>query len=95
MPYHNAADLTMQLLFTFKHAHAQLDKRTLLDNLALVLLTVDELCDGGKILEIDPSAIANRVLMRGASGGQPQMTELTIQQAIATAKEEFIRRMGT
>ena len=39
----------------------QLDRRTLLDNLASVLLTVDELCDGGKILEVDPSAIANRV----------------------------------
>ncbi|KAG5176230.1 coatomer protein complex, zeta sub-unit [Tribonema minus] len=72
----------------------QLDKRTLLDNLALVLLAVDELCDGGKILEVDPSAITNRVLMKGATGGPPPMTELTIQQAIATAKEEFIRRMG-
>mmetsp|Transcript_20232 Transcript_20232/g.29888 ORF Transcript_20232/g.29888 Transcript_20232/m.29888 type:complete len:182 (-) Transcript_20232:59-604(-) len=72
----------------------QLDKRTLLDNLALVLLIVDELCDGGRILEIDPSAITNRVLMKGATGGS-NMSELTIQQAIATAKEEFIRRMGS
>ena len=60
-----------------------------------MLLTVDEICDGGKILEIEPGAIANRVLMRGATGAQPPLTELTIQQAIATAKEEFIRRMGT
>lgn len=73
----------------------QLDRRTLLDNLALVLLTMDELIDGGKILEIDPSAIANRVLMRGGEGGpQGGVSELTIQQAIAVAREEFIRRMG-
>eukprot|EP00904_Undaria_pinnatifida_P005218 jgi/Undpi1/1826/HiC_scaffold_12.g05213.m1 len=72
----------------------QIDRRTLLDNLALVLLTIDELVDAGKILEIDPSAIANRVLMRGADARQPQASELTVQQAIATAREEFIKRMG-
>ncbi|CAM9203793.1 unnamed protein product, partial [Phaeothamnion confervicola] len=72
----------------------QVDRRTLLENLALVLLTVDEVCDGGKILEVDPSAIANRVLMRGAEGGQPAAGELTIQQAIATAREEFLKRMN-
>lgn len=72
----------------------QLDRRTLLENLAMVLLAVDELVDAGKILEIDPSAIANRVLMRGADARQPQATELTVQQAIASAREEFIKRMG-
>ncbi|CAM9524846.1 unnamed protein product [Chrysoparadoxa australica] len=73
----------------------QVDRRTMLENLALVLLTVDELVDAGKILEIDPSAIANRVLMRGAEGGQGPASELTIQQAILVAREEFIKRMGT
>lgn len=59
---------------------AQIDRRTLLDHLALVLLAVDELVDAGKILEIDPSAIANRVLMRGADARYPQASELTVQQ---------------
>lgn len=72
----------------------QIDRRSLLENLALVLLAMDELVDAGKILEIDPSAIANRVLMRGADARQPLASELTVQQAIATAREEFIKRMG-
>ena len=66
-----------------------------MENLALVLLTKDELVDGGRILEIDPSAIANRVLMKGGEGGRDGMpAELTISQAIASAREEFIKRMG-
>ncbi|CAN0483164.1 unnamed protein product, partial [Discosporangium mesarthrocarpum] len=44
----------------------QVDRRTMLENLAQVLLTMDELVDAGRILEIDPSAISNRVMMRGA-----------------------------
>lgn len=59
---------------------AQIDRRTLLENLALVLLAIDELVDAGKILEIDPSAIANRVLMRGADARQPQASDMTVQQ---------------
>lgn len=59
---------------------AQIDRRTLLENLALVLLAVDELVDAGRILEIDPSAIANRVLMRGADARTSQASELTVQQ---------------
>ncbi|CAM9672848.1 unnamed protein product [Choristocarpus tenellus] len=73
----------------------QVDRRTMLDNLAQVLLAVDEVVDAGKILEIDPSAIANRVLMRGADARSLPPTELTVTQAIATAREEFIKRMGT
>ena len=44
------------------------EKSSLLDNLELVLLTLDELVDNGVILEIDPLAIANRVLMQGQDG---------------------------
>ena len=60
----------------------QIDRRSLLENLALVLLAMDELIDAGKILEIDPSAIANRVLMRGADARQPLASELTVQQVL-------------
>lgn len=41
----------------------QVDRRSLLDNLDLLMLTVDELVDGGIILETDSSAIVARVLM--------------------------------
>lgn len=61
---------------------AQIDRRTLLDNLALVLLSIDELVDAGKILEIDPSAIANRVLMRGVDARGPQSADLTFPQVV-------------
>jgi hypothetical protein len=36
-----------------------------MDKLDTVLLALDELVDGGVILEIEPSAIVNRVGMRG------------------------------
>lgn len=42
----------------------------LLDNLELVMLTIDEVVDNGHIVELDASAVANRVLMRGVEGGQ-------------------------
>lgn len=43
-----------------------LDKRNLFGNLELVLLAMDELVDGGVILELDATAVANRVMLRGA-----------------------------
>ncbi len=47
------------------------------------------------ILETDPSSIVARVLMRGASGqGEVPLTELTIGQALASAREQFIKSMG-
>ncbi|GBG24730.1 Coatomer subunit zeta-1 [Hondaea fermentalgiana] len=69
---------------------SHLEKRTLLDNLDLVLLTVDELVDGGLILETDPVAIANRVLMKGATGETP-MNELTISQALQSARDQLAK----
>ncbi|CAM9316969.1 unnamed protein product, partial [Ectocarpus fasciculatus] len=44
----------------------QADKRTMLENLELVLLTIDEVIDHGHIFELDAAAICSRVLMRGA-----------------------------
>ena len=68
----------------------QLEKRVLLDNLDLVLLTVDELVDGGIILETDALLVANRVLMR-APGGDAPTTELTLSQALSTAKKQLVK----
>jgi hypothetical protein len=46
-----------------------------------VILCIDELVDGGMILETDPGNIVSRVLMRGVSGqGELPLTELTIGQ---------------
>ncbi len=61
-----------------------------------VILCIDELVDGGMILETDPNAIVARVLMRGAAGqGEVPLTELTIGQALASAREQFMKSMGT
>ncbi|CAK9035714.1 Coatomer subunit zeta-1 (Zeta-1-coat protein) (Zeta-1 COP) [Durusdinium trenchii] len=77
---------------------SHLEKRTLLDNLDLVFLTVDEVIDGGLILETEPVAIANRVLMKGAAGSSGPggaedvpMNELTIAQALQSAREQLAK----
>lgn len=71
---------------------SHLEKRTLLDNLDLVLLTVDEIVDGGLILETDPIAVANRVLMKGAGTvSETPVGELTISQALQSAREQLAK----
>lgn len=69
-----------------------MEKRTVLENLDLVLLTLDELVDGGVILETDPNVIANRVSMRGADGDTP-LAEQSFTQALASAKEQLTRNL--
>ncbi|CAM6127694.1 unnamed protein product [Calypogeia fissa] len=66
------------------------EKKTVLENLDLVLLTLDEIVDGGIILECDGNVIAGRVAMRGADADVP-LSEQTISQALATAKEHLAR----
>jgi len=41
----------------------QIDKISLLENLELILLAMDEIVDGGVIFETDAMKVANRVLM--------------------------------
>ena len=40
------------------------EKRALFENLDVVLLALDEICDGGTLLESDPNAVFNRVAIR-------------------------------
>ncbi|KAF2357129.1 AP complex mu/sigma subunit [Trinorchestia longiramus] len=40
------------------------EKRTLLDNLDIIMLAFDEICDGGIPLETDPQVVAQRVALR-------------------------------
>jgi len=71
------------------------ERRSVLDALELVILTIDELVDGGMILETDANKIVSRVLMRGSdASGEVPLTELTIGQALAGAREQFIKSMG-
>ncbi len=78
-----------------------MDRRNLLDNLDLLMLTIDELVDGGTVLETDATAVTARALMRGAAGGagggvgpNVPLADMTISQAFASAKDSFIKSMG-
>jgi len=82
----------------------QLDKKTALENLDLLLLCVDEVVDAGLILETDPQTVASRVAMRGADsdggvgagagGGAVGSAEQTISQALGTAREMLVRSLA-
>jgi len=79
-----------------------IDRHGMLDKLDTVLLVLDELVDGGVILEIESSAIVNRVCMKGPDGysggsgggsGMPLQTQ-TPQQALLSLKEQMSRAFG-
>ncbi len=40
------------------------EKRSVFENLDVVMLALDEICDGGVVLESDPSAVVGRVALR-------------------------------
>mmetsp|Transcript_12568 Transcript_12568/g.19777 ORF Transcript_12568/g.19777 Transcript_12568/m.19777 type:complete len:196 (-) Transcript_12568:698-1285(-) len=73
------------------------DRQGMLDRLDTVLLCLDELVDGGVILEIESSAIVNRVGMKGADGAGPgaagatPLQSQTPQQALLSLKEQMTR----
>jgi hypothetical protein len=66
-----------------------LDKRTILENYEYLFLLVDELVDGGIILEKDPRALCSRVLMKGSDGASTPAAELTIGQAMGVVREQI------
>ena len=88
----------------------QVDKRSMMDNLELILLTIDETLDHGHIMELDPDAVVSRVLMRASDstpmqgggapsgGGQAQaqtIGDLSISQALGLAKDSFFKSLAT
>lgn len=68
------------------------EKKTVLENLDLVLLAMDEVVDGGIVLETEASAVANRVALRGAADELP-LAEQTFSQALASAKEQIAKSL--
>ncbi|XP_032814397.1 coatomer subunit zeta-1-like isoform X2 [Petromyzon marinus] len=63
-----------------------LEKRTVLDNMEGVLLAVDEIVDGGVILESDPQQVAQRVALKVDDGS---LSEQTVSQVLQSAKEQI------
>ncbi|XP_021911422.1 coatomer subunit zeta-2-like [Carica papaya] len=68
------------------------DKREALENLDLVLLCLDEIVDGGIILETDANVIAGKVANHTMDAGAP-LSEQSISQALATAREHLARSL--
>merc|ERR1712008_568720 len=76
------------------------DKRTLLDNFDSLMLTVDELIDGGMILESDSAAIVNRVGMKSAEGvgaagdtASAFSSDQSFNTMFASAREQIARSL--
>ena len=77
------------------------DKRSLLDSFDTLVLTIDELVDGGMILETDSSAIVNRVGMKGSdasttAGAGPEaasFSEQSFNTMFASAREQIARSL--
>jgi hypothetical protein len=68
------------------------DQREALENIDLILLCIDEIVDGGMILETDGVVIAGKVATHSMDDGVP-MSEQTIGQALATAREHFTKSL--
>ncbi|GLU14338.1 hypothetical protein SLE2022_309140 [Rubroshorea leprosula] len=68
------------------------DKREALENLDLIYLCLDEIVDQGMILETDTSVIAGKVAIQSLDAGAP-LSEQTISQALATAREHLARTL--
>jgi len=82
------------------------ERTMILDNLEVVLLLIDEHCDGGIILETDPHKLMSSVALKdddgmenepapGVGGGPPMPTsEMTMVQAFRQARDQFITGLG-
>ncbi|XP_023336573.1 coatomer subunit zeta-1 [Eurytemora carolleeae] len=62
------------------------DRRSLLDNLEVVMLALDEMIDNGIILEADPAALVARVALRA---DDIPLGEQTVAQVLQSAKEQL------
>ena len=63
------------------------EKRFLLDHLDGVLLAIDELVDGGVVLEADANNIVHRVALK--NDADVPLTEQTVAQVLQTAKDQL------
>ncbi|RZC43031.1 coatomer subunit zeta-1 [Asbolus verrucosus] len=62
------------------------EKRAVLDSLDIVMLAMDEICDGGIIIDADPNSVVSRVALRN---DDIPLGEQTVAQVIQSAKEQL------
>ena len=59
------------------------EKRAVYENLDIIMLALDEICDNGVVLEADPNAVANRVALR--------TDDIPLgEQTVAQVKKRFV-----
>uniref|UniRef100_A0A0D9V7K8 Coatomer subunit zeta n=1 Tax=Leersia perrieri TaxID=77586 RepID=A0A0D9V7K8_9ORYZ len=68
----------------------KMHRRAALENLDLIFLCLDEVADGGIVLETDAKAILDKVSGDGLEGSG-SLTEQKLSSALATAREHFAR----
>ncbi|CAO3630205.1 unnamed protein product [Cunninghamella blakesleeana] len=71
----------------------QVEKRTIMDNLDLVALCLDETVDRGIILDTDANAIVGRVSKPRLDMVDIPFTEQTLTQAYQTARERLASQL--
>jgi hypothetical protein len=72
---------------------SQVDKRALHNNLELLLITIDEMVDGGVILEVDPHLVESRVMLRGAVPDSiSSYKELTVSALVDKARDKVAKQ---
>jgi hypothetical protein len=74
----------------------QLDKRTMLEHLELILLTIDETLDNGQIMELDSEAVSSRVMMRHSEGTSTSaqgnaIGDITISQGLGILRDQLLK----
>ncbi|XP_002135504.2 coatomer subunit zeta-1 [Drosophila pseudoobscura] len=62
------------------------EKRLVLENLEIIMLAFDEICDGGIILDADPSSVVKRVDLRN---DDIPIAEQTVAQVLQSAREQL------
>jgi len=66
------------------------EKKGLLENLDIVMLAVDEIVDGGIILETDPAFVVQRVALRGDDMNFSEQSVAQVgMQVLQSAKEQL------
>lgn len=70
----------------------KVDKYEALENLHLILLCLDEIVDGGMVLETDGNVIAGKVA-RSDIDSSAVLSEQTISQALALARQHLTRSL--
>ncbi|KAL7616322.1 hypothetical protein Lser_V15G01439 [Lactuca serriola] len=69
-----------------------IDQREAFENLDMMFLCLDEIVDGGMILETDGNTIARKVVTNIMDDETP-LSEQTITQALVAAREHFARSL--